>query len=136
LLACLAIVIATGLLSRAYPTGWRLWDERVGDALYAVAVYLAVQVLVKIPPLWGWAVAAGLCGLVEAFKLTGLPAAWSEGGVRIARLVFGTTPSVENVVWYAIGAALAGAVHVAIDLAIGWRSGARATPAPMKNGKP
>jgi hypothetical protein len=112
LLTCLGATVAAGLLSRAYPVGWRVWDERAGDTLYAVAVYLAVQLVVRTGAVWGWVAAAGISGLVEAIKLTGLPAAWS--GVRIARLLLGTTPSVANVAWYVVGAGAAAGIHAVV----------------------
>ncbi len=41
----LVLVVALGLVSRRSPTGLPLWDKSLGDALYAVAVYLVLALL-------------------------------------------------------------------------------------------
>lgn len=52
------------------------------------------------------ALAAGaFCAAIEAFKFTGLPQAWSAS--IVSRLIFGTTPSLHNLVCYAAGTGLA-----------------------------
>ena len=74
-LAALALTIAAGLSSRAWPLGWYFWDKSLGDALYAVAVHLVLRLLfpgLRVVTAAGAAV--GFCLAIEAFKFTGLPA--------------------------------------------------------------
>ena len=100
-LAALAITGAVALSSRTWPIGWYPWDKSLGDALYAVAVYLILRLL--FPGFRVSATAASalaFCLGIEAFKFTGLPAAWASS--RISRLVFGTTPSWHNVFCYGL----------------------------------
>lgn len=105
LVAALATV-ALGLLSRSVRTGCWLLDKSLGDALYAALIYFGLSALF---PRWSpraralWA--ALFCSAIEAFKLTGLPQAWVSS--RLSRLVFGTTPSLHNLLCYLAGIAAA-----------------------------
>jgi hypothetical protein len=44
-LIALVLTLVLGVVSRRYPIGWYRYDKSQGDALYAVAVYLGVTVL-------------------------------------------------------------------------------------------
>jgi hypothetical protein len=109
LLAALVLTVALGLLSRLAPIGWPVYDKSLGDALYAVAAYLVLAlVLHRWPVCRVAALALAACLAVEAFKFTGLPARYA--GYGAVRWLLGTTPSWHNVACYALGiAAIAGA---------------------------
>lgn len=104
-LVLLLLTIGCGLLSRACPLGWHIWDKSVGDTLYAVVACLLLRLLF---PAWPVLPAALLslawCYGVEAFKLTGHPADWAAS--RLSRLILGTTPSWHNIACYTLGIAL------------------------------
>lgn len=104
-LVWLAAAIALGLLSRRHPIGWRPWDESLGDVLYSVAAYLAIRLLWQGRPVHVWMAATAFCALVEAFKLTGLPASWSHS--TLSRIAFGTTPTLANLLRYFAGTTVA-----------------------------
>jgi hypothetical protein len=81
----------------------------LGDALYAVAVYLVVAIGSTVlrrswtaPVLGG--IAVGACWAVEAFQATG----WTATSVSSAniRAVLGTTFGFTDLVWYVIGVAV------------------------------
>jgi hypothetical protein len=70
-LAALVVTVALGLLSRLCPG----YDKSLGDALYAVAAYLALALaLPRRHPLLVAGLALALCLAVELFQATGIPA--------------------------------------------------------------
>jgi hypothetical protein len=104
---CLAVVMTVplGLGVRALSDG--SWTGPVGDALYAVLIYLLVALAVPGKPrTLIAAVALVVCVLVELLQLTGLPAvlgaAWP-----LVRLVLGTTFGTADLIAYTAGCALA-----------------------------
>jgi hypothetical protein len=102
LLAALAVTITLGLLSRLYPVGWYVYDKSLGDALYAMAAYLVLAlVLFRLPPVLVATVALTFCGGIEVFKLTGIPA--RLGHLTVARWTLATTFSWHNLVCYVVG---------------------------------
>ena len=69
--AALAAVVALGILSRAVPLGWFLYDKSLGDVLYAMAAYFGIALL--LPRVLAGYVAvlgAGACLAVEFLQLT------------------------------------------------------------------
>lgn len=126
-LAALAITGTVALSSRTWPIGWYPWDKSLGDALYAVAVYLILRLLLP-----GFRVsvtassALAFCLGIEAFKFTGLPAAWAAS--RISRLVFGTTPSWHNILCYGLAIATVGALEAWLRLDHGAADSVRGKP--------
>lgn len=67
--ACLALVVAAGLLSRWFPLPGVL-AEHTGDALYATAAFLVLRLLVPAAGAGKLAAAAfGLAAVVEAAQL-------------------------------------------------------------------
>jgi hypothetical protein len=111
--AAALVSVAAGLASRAVRTGIYILDKSAGDTLYAaMTFFLASAVAPWLSLRWRASAAVVFCFCIEAFKLTGLPQAWS--GHRLARLVFGTTPSVHNLICYAVGVGLAIAVEAAL----------------------
>jgi hypothetical protein len=100
----LVVVVALGLVSRLRPLGYHLWDKSLGDALYAVAVYLVVGLLrPRWPAVWLALAAFALTLAVECFQLTGVPARY--GHVRPVRWVLGTTFSWADIAAYLVGIA-------------------------------
>jgi Protein of unknown function (DUF2809) len=98
--------VVAGLLSRAVHTGLYLADKSLGDALYAALIYWCLAFALRGQRPTRLAIAAGaFCAAIEAFKFTGLPQAWSAS--IASRLVFGTTPSLHNLLCYAAGIGLA-----------------------------
>lgn len=102
------LVIASGLVTRRFPMGVRLWDHHAGEALYAAMV--ALFVVLARPQLRGrtvCAVAMGLCSALEAFQATGIPAR----APRVIRFLLGATFAWSDLVCYAVGAALIASIH-------------------------
>jgi hypothetical protein len=101
--------VALGVLSRTVHLGFRVWDNSLGDALYAVLVYFVVAFVVpawKPPKLGAWAF--GISFLVELFQLTGL----ARRAPRFVRFVLGSTFSWHDVACYAVGAIAIAVAHV------------------------
>jgi uncharacterized protein YjeT (DUF2065 family) len=104
----LAVVIGLGLLSRAIPLGFVLWDKYLGDALYAAAVYLGLSLIgpqskVKLRG----ALAATLVCVIELFQLTGIPAQLNQSENLLVKafayLVLGSAFSPADLVAYGAG---------------------------------
>ncbi len=105
LLIAFVVTIALGLASRAFPTGWLLWDRILGEVLYAVAAYIVwAMILFRKSPWVIAGIAFGCCLAVELFKLTGIPAANQD--VRFVRWFLGMTYATINLVYYFTGAIL------------------------------
>jgi hypothetical protein len=105
--------VALGLGVRALGDG--AWAGPVGDALYAVLIYLVVAFLDPSGPrLRAAAIAAVACLTIELFQLTGVPAGLGQAWPPI-RLVLGTTFGAADLGAYAVGVA---AAHV-LDRALG-----------------
>ncbi|MEV8638206.1 DUF2809 domain-containing protein [Streptosporangium sp. NPDC051023] len=101
--------VAGGLTVRAVTGGW--FGKYAGDALYTVLVYALILVLrPRLAPGRTALCALAVSWAVEFAQLTPVPAALSEASV-LARLVFGSTFGVADLVAYAAGAALAWASH-------------------------
>jgi hypothetical protein len=112
---CIAALVTVALGVGVRTVGDGAWTGPVGDALYAVLVYLVVAILIPRTPrarVAGMAVAA--CVLIELFQLTGVPAELGESWPPL-RWVLGTTFGAADLVAYAVG----GAVAYAADLAVG-----------------
>lgn len=89
-------------------------SDIAGDALYAVAAYLAVVILApRMGALAAGGIAAAWCVAVELFQLTGLPLAWGAA-FPPAMLVLGTVFDPRDLVVYVVTIALAAAVDAAL----------------------
>jgi hypothetical protein len=106
LVGALIITVAVGLASRAWPVGFVVWDKVVGDAMYAVAIYLVVVIgstLLRrhLTAAVAGGIAIGLCWAIEAFQATG----WTARSVSSANLrnVLGTTFGFTDLIWYLVG---------------------------------
>lgn len=106
LVGALVITVAVGVATRAWPIDLIVWDKFLGDALYAVALYLVIAIvatLLRRP--WSASViggiAVGVCWAIEAFQATG----WTARTVSSANLrhVLGTTFGFTDLLWYLIG---------------------------------
>jgi hypothetical protein len=107
-----AVVAGAGLAVRAFTGG--AFAKYGGVALYACLVYVIVRLFAhRALPSVVALVALGVCWAVEFAQLTPVPAALSERSVLL-RLVFGTTFSLPDLLWYAVGVAAAFAVHLII----------------------
>ncbi len=85
-----------------------------GDALYAVAAYLAVVLIApRLPVLAVGAIAAAWCAGVELFQLTGLPLAWGAQFAPVM-LVLGTVFDARDLGVYVATIAFATACDLAL----------------------
>jgi Protein of unknown function (DUF2809) len=102
LLAVLLVTIALGILSRLHPIGYPLYDKSLGDALYAVAAYLGLALLLRRKHrLFSAVLALAWCLTVEAFQATGIPAQYAH--LWLVRWLIGTEFSWHDVACYVIG---------------------------------
>jgi hypothetical protein len=108
-IALVPVTIAAGLGARAILGG--LPAKLAGDALYTALLH--VLVLVARPdtrPRTAAAIALGASVAIELAQLTPYPA-WLSSKHLILRLIFGTTFGFEDLLGYALGAALSLALH-------------------------
>jgi hypothetical protein len=120
------VTVAAGLSVRSVLGGDLA--KYAGDALYALLIFWLVLVVAPRTRVWVAAVVAfGVSVAVELFQLTGVPA---ELGAQsaLARLVLGTTFNAPDLPFYAVGAALGWALHLAVGSAWAAR---RRRPAPQ-----
>jgi hypothetical protein len=111
LVLALAGAVALGVLSRTCPLGWPLYDKSLGDALYAVAAYLVLALLLPRKPRGlVAALALALCLAVESFQATGIPACYAH--LAPVRWLLGTTFSWHDVACYVVGVAVIAGVDV------------------------
>ena len=102
----LAGAILLGIASRVVHTGWVLFDKYLGDALYAVMVYVLISLCWKGPPARKAIAAMLLMTTIEMFQLTLIPAHLLKSGylaVRIAARLMGTEFAYRDLVSYAAG---------------------------------
>ena len=99
-IGALLVVIASGLVTRRFPIGNRLWDHRAGEVLYAAMVALVVIVArPSLRPRTVAAIAMALCTALEFFQATGIPAR----SHRLIRFVLGATFAWSDLLCYAVG---------------------------------
>ncbi|MBW9108910.1 DUF2809 domain-containing protein [Microbacterium ureisolvens] len=107
----LAATVAAGLVVYALLPDTAATDI-AGDALYAVAAYVAVVLLApRLTAIAAGAIAAAWCVGVELFQLTGLPLAWGAQFPPVM-LVLGTVFDARDLVVYVATIILATAVDV------------------------
>lgn len=105
----LLLVVAAGLISRRCPIGLPLYDQNLGDALYAAAVYLMLGLLrPRWPAVRLALVALAACVAVELFQLTGIPARYAS--YSPVRWLLGTHFAWVDFVCYAAGVGSATAI--------------------------
>jgi Protein of unknown function (DUF2809) len=104
--AALVVVIVLGIVSRAVPLDWSLYDKSLGDVLYALAAYLGLALLFpRLPSGAIAALAAVACLAVEFLQLTEINARLLM--VPVLRWFLGTTFSWHDVACYLVGVAIA-----------------------------
>jgi hypothetical protein len=128
-LVLLALAVATIALGLAVHT-WMRGDVGgfIGDALYAVLIYLLVALIAPravLPLVAG--VALAFCWAIELLQLTGLPAALSRT-VPGASLVVGSTFQLLDLVAYAAGIGAAVGMDALSRRAAGSSRDARTIP--------
>ncbi|MFG2534123.1 DUF2809 domain-containing protein [Streptomyces sp. NPDC048511] len=113
-LAAALVTVAAGLGVRAAAGGDAAGGDMAkyaGDALYTVLIHTLVVLLApRVRPLTAAGVALAFSWAVELAQLTGVPADLARHST-VARLVLGSTFNAPDLLWYAVGAALAWAVH-------------------------
>lgn len=102
-------VIGVGIASRMLHTGFPLFDKYLGDALYAVMLYLFLRLASPSARLGIHRVAALLLVLaIECFQLTGLPLAWQSSDsvvLQALSIAVGTHFSAWDILAYVVGLA-------------------------------
>jgi hypothetical protein len=105
LVAALAVTIVLGLLSRRYPVGWVVYDKYWGEALYAIAIYLAQALLLyRLRPAVIAALALLTCLAIETYQATSLPTYVAH--IPFLRWLLGDTFSWYDIAGYVVGVAL------------------------------
>ncbi|MFD5034124.1 DUF2809 domain-containing protein [Streptomyces sp. NPDC058405] len=123
------LTVAGGLGVRAVAAGDVA--KYAGDALYTVLVYvLIVLAAPRVRPLVAACVALAFSCAVELLQLTGAPAELAARSV-VARLVLGSTFNAPDLLWYAVGAAVAALVHRSVTV----RRGAPGAPRGAVGGR-
>lgn len=112
-LAALVVVVAAGLVAaKVLPSSAA--TDIAGDALYAVAVYTGLVLLLpRVRRLILAIAATGWCVFVELLQLSGLPVALAERIPPIA-LVLGTGFDARDLVVYASAVLVAAAADAAV----------------------
>ncbi|MEM7133122.1 MAG: DUF2809 domain-containing protein [Chloroflexota bacterium] len=105
------IVVAIGVVSRAVDFGSIFIDKYLGDALYAILLYLGFSILWSRSPIgWrGWG-ALIVVFAIECFQLTGIPRNLSQSNslpLRILAIGLGTHFSWLDVAAYVVGVGIA-----------------------------
>lgn len=124
----LVAIVAAGILSRVFRTGFRLFDKYLGDALYAAMVYVLFRLAGRSASVTVWAAAAVMIAL-ELFQLTLIPAGMLRGAnpaLRVCARLLGTEFSWFDLLAYAAGIGC-------LALAEEWRA---APAAPSKAASP
>lgn len=107
ILAVLAMVIITGLASRMIHSGILLVDKYLGDALYAVMVYLLLALVRRnASPLRRAVAAAVIMTALEIFQLTLIPLEMTKSGYIVLQIIgrlLGTTFSWLDLTAYFAG---------------------------------
>jgi hypothetical protein len=99
------------VVTRKIRLGTQLWDKSAGDALYAVAAYLAIALVApRAAPHVVALLALSYCSAIELLQLTEWPAAMVQRW-PIAHYVLGSRFAWHDVLCYAAGIALAFFVH-------------------------
>lgn len=105
--AALLIVLLAGVVSRLLRTGQPLLDKYLGDALYAIMVYLLLSIAWRGGSIAAKAALAGaIMVAIETFQLTGIPARLARSTSLFARLLaiaLGTSFSWRDLAAYAVG---------------------------------
>jgi hypothetical protein len=122
------VTVGAGLAVRAGADG--AFAKYAGSALYTVLLCALVAFCApRARPVVVASTALGLSWAVELLQLTGVPAEWSARSAA-ARLVLGSTFNAPDLLWYAVGAAAAWAVHAGTARRLAASSSAGPAPRP------
>ncbi|MBM7844917.1 MULTISPECIES: DUF2809 domain-containing protein [Herpetosiphon] len=103
----LGAIILSGIGSRLVSSGFVLFDNYLGDALYAAMLFMLLLVLAPRLTLAKAAlISFGVVVLIELFQLTNIPLAMrshENSLLRLIAIVLGTTFNGWDLVSYAIG---------------------------------
>ncbi|WP_282847860.1 DUF2809 domain-containing protein [Microbacterium oxydans] len=135
ILAVLAVAtVAIGLVIHRSAGG--VVGDIIGDALYAVLIYLLVALIaVRWRPLAPALVAFVFCAGVELFQLTGIPREWASVLPPI-RLVLGSGFDGRDIAVYAVAIAMAAFVDLAFSRAAADARPGNATGRPPEGERP
>jgi len=124
LVGLLLATLALGIFTRKLHLGVMLWDKSAGDALYAVAVYFSIALVLPRASRSTIALLAMIaCFCIESFQLTGIPLALSRQQYwHWVHWMLGSTFAWHDVLCYAVGVPLAALVHRFTETAIGSRA--------------
>lgn len=129
-----AVTVGIGLVVHLGVSG--MIGDIVGDALYAVLIYLLVAFLAPRRPRPAIAVVAFVfCAAVELLQLTGLPREWATLFPPI-RLVLGSGFDVRDLAVYAGAVAVAALVDVVVTRASAGSGPTNATGRPPEGERP
>jgi hypothetical protein len=105
--ALLTLIVGVGVLSRVTHSGVVLIDKYLGDALYAVMLYLLICLfLPQISVFKAAALAFTLVLAIESFQLTGIPDQMHTSANRLISalsVALGTTFSIYDIIAYVFG---------------------------------
>ena len=111
------LVVGVGLLAPRLVGAW------TGGVLYTLLVWtLVVFAAPRTRPVVAVSAALAISWAVEFFQLSPYPAELSRRSV-LARLALGSTFDTGDLLWYAVGAAIALALHRTWSAALASRSG-------------
>jgi hypothetical protein len=104
----LCVAAFLGVLSRAVPIGFRLWDKYLGDVVYAAAFYLVVSFVWSTGTRFNKAaLTAVYVTAIECFQVTPVPAQLKESdnwAVKLfAYIVLGSQFSWWDLLAYGVG---------------------------------
>lgn len=106
-LLCLIVVVLAGVMSRVLRSGSPLIDKYLGDALYAMLLYLLLSLVWPGAAPWRRGLAAyALVAAIEVFQLTRIPERMAGSGnalLRLGAVVLGTRFSWLDLLAYAVG---------------------------------
>jgi hypothetical protein len=104
----MAIIIAAGMASRVFHSGWRIVDKYLGDALYAAMGFAMISLFGVAGVFRRALLAMAVMTALELFQLTGIPATMLRTGtlpVRVIARLLGTEFSFRDLLAYAVGIA-------------------------------
>ena len=100
-------VVFFGILSRMFETGFIILDKYLGDALYAIMLYVLLgAILVNMRPSYKFFLTLSLMVIIEVFQLSNIPGDFSRSSnilLNIVSTLLGTKFSWLDILAYLIG---------------------------------
>ena len=100
-------VVLLGILSRIFETGFIILDKYLGDALYAIMLYVLLgAILVNMRPSYKFFLTSSLMIIIETFQLTTIPGDFSRSSnvvLNILSILLGTKFSWLDMFAYLVG---------------------------------